>query len=243
MGQKVHPYSFRLPFIRTWHSRWFSDKNYAELLHEDIKIRKLIEKKIEDGGISKIEIERLTKDVIVTIHTSRPGVIIGRQGAGISDLADLLRKEIQKPIDVKIQEVKRADLDATILATNIAKALEHRIPYRRAAKQALQRAVDAGAKGVKIIIAGRLNNAEIARKELFLEGSVPLHTLRADIDYASTKGITNVGAIGVKVWICTGEVFNWDTSKKQEEQLRPRKDTKVSFNEIRRPRDKMARSK
>jgi small subunit ribosomal protein S3 len=207
MGQKVHPTAFRLGGIRTWASRWFSDKQFGDYLHRDIKIRKFLEKRLPDSGVAKIDIARSGGSATVTLFTSKPGVVIGRSGANIEKLRTDLRMSIQENIDLKVQEVRKSELIARLVAESIARQVEKRISYRRAAKMAIQRAREAGAEGVKIIVSGRLNGADIARSETFLEGKIPLHTLRADIDYYHEMSKTTYGAIGVKVWIFRGLVF------------------------------------
>lgn len=210
MGHKVNPISFRLQVGKSWKSRWFSKNDYAKFLHEDIRIRDHIQKKLQSkAGISKIEIERNANMVTVIIYTSRPGVIIGRGGAGATDLKNELSKLIESKIkDISIEEVRNAELDAQIMADMIASQLEKRIAYKRAAKQALDKIIKAGAKGAKIMVGGRLNGAEISRSQFFAEGKIPLATLRADIDYGVARAWTTYGILGVKVWIYRGEYKN-----------------------------------
>ncbi|NLA42755.1 30S ribosomal protein S3 [Candidatus Saccharibacteria bacterium] len=208
MGQKVNPISFRLQVHKNWNSRWFANKrDFSKWLAEDIKIRELIEKKFESRPtINKIEIERSANQATVTVHTAKAGVVIGRGGAGVQDLKKQLEKISTLPVRINIEEVKRPELAAKLVAENIARQLERRINFRRATKMAAQNAMNAGAKGVRIEVAGRLNNAEMARREKVIEGSVPLHTLRADIDFHSARAnAPGVGIIGVKVWIYKGE--------------------------------------
>lgn len=210
MGQKVHPIGFRLGYIREWNSRWFAEKEYPQLLIEDIKIRDFLKKKLYHAGVSRVEIERAAskaKKVKVTIHTARPGIIIGKKGAEVENLKNELQKMTQKEIFINIQEVKRAELDAQLVAENVALQLERRVGFRRAMKRAVTSAMKLGAKGIKIAVAGRLGGAEMARREWYREGRVPLHTLRADIDYGLAEAKTTYGVIGVKVWIFKGEVF------------------------------------
>lgn len=210
MGQKVHPVSFRLGFIRTWDSRWYAEKDYPKLLIEDIQIRNFLKKKLYHAGISRIEIERAAskaKKVKITIHTARPGIIIGKKGAEVENLKRELQKMTDKEVLVNIQEVKRAETDAQLVAENVALQLERRVSFRRAMKKAVSSALKLGAKGIKISCAGRLGGAEMARKEWYREGRVPLQTLRADIDYGLAEAKTTYGVIGVKVWIFKGEVF------------------------------------
>lgn len=208
MGHKVNPISFRLQIKKDWKSRWFAKDNYAQFLHEDIKIRDYIRQNLgAKAGISRVEIERNANMVTIIIFTSRPGVIIGRGGAGATELKNNLSKIITSRIkDITIEEIRMPELDAQIMADSIAQQLEKRISFKRAAKQALDKIIKAGAKGAKIMISGRLNGAEIARSQFFAEGKIPLATLRADIDYATTKAWTNYGILGVKVWIYKGEI-------------------------------------
>lgn len=210
MGQKVHPIGFRLGYIKEWNSRWFAEKDYPQLLIEDIKIRDFLKKKLYHAGVSKIEIERAAskaKKVKVTIHTARPGIIIGKKGAEVENLKNELQRMTQKEVFINIQEVKRAELDAQLVAENVALQLERRVGFRRAMKRAVTSAMKLGAKGIKIAVSGRLGGAEMARSEWYREGRVPLHTLRADIDYGLAEAKTTYGVIGVKVWIFKGEVF------------------------------------
>ena len=210
MGNKTHPNGFRLGIIRDWESRWFTaDKNkYKDLVSEDSKIRALISKHCSDAGISRIQIERTTEDVIVSVFTSRPGIIIGRGGQKVDMVRNLLQKEqANQNIRLNIQEIRQPDLEASLVAQSIAEQLERRISYRRAMHQAATRTMQAGAKGIKIISKGRLGGAEIARQERVMEGRVPLHTLRADIDYGLAESLTDFGLIGVKVWIYKGDVM------------------------------------
>ncbi len=223
MGQKVHPRAFRIGIIEGWKSKWFSNKpgEYAAKLEEDIKIRKYLQHKLRAAGIAKIEIERSGGGkVIINLHTSKPGIVIGRGGAG----ADDLKKEIKKnfldkktKLTVNIHEVSNPNANAQLVCCNIIEQLEKRIPFRRAAKRAIDQVMQSGSvKGVRIIVGGRLNGAEIARKEKFSEGSVPLHTLRADVDYARGAAHTTYGAVGVKVWINRGEKFSDDDNKEKQ---------------------------
>lgn len=207
MGQKVNPTSFRLQVTKNWNSRWFADKkNFSTWLAEDTKIRDLIEKRFASRPtIDRIEIERSANLVTVTIHTAKAGVVIGRGGAGVTELKGELEKISSLPVRINIEEVKRPELSAKLVAENIARQLERRINFRRATKMSAQNTMNAGAKGVRIQVAGRLNNAEMARREKVIEGSVPLHTLRADIDFHVARAQTQSGIIGVKVWIYKGE--------------------------------------
>lgn len=207
MGQKVNPHGLRIGIIKTWDAKWYADKEYAKFLHEDVKIRSLVKKKLYTAGVSRIEIERAANRVKVIIHTAKPGMVIGRGGAGIEQLKVLLKKLTGKTIDVNIAEIKQAELDSTLVAENIAAQLEKRIAFRRAMKQSIQRTMRMGAKGIKVTVGGRLGGAEIARTESARDGSIPLHTLRADIDYGTAEAHTTYGIIGVKVWIYKGEVL------------------------------------
>ena len=209
MGQKVNPIGLRVGVIRDWDARWYAnDKNYVDLLHEDFKIRKFVKTKLFDSGISSVIIERtgVTK-VKITVHTAKPGIVIGRQGAAIEVLRGELKKMTGKDVFINVIEVKKPDADAQLIAESVADSLVRRMPFRRAMKQALQRAKRAGAKGMKIAISGRLAGADIARTEWASEGKVPLHTLRANIDYGFYEADTTYGKIGVKVWIYNGEVL------------------------------------
>jgi len=208
MGQKVHPYGFRLGIIKDWKSQWFADKKvYPELLLEDVKIRKFIKKTLAQAAISKVTIERSSNTLRVKIHSARPGVIIGRRGAEIDKLKEELQLMTKKEVSIDIAEIKDPNTDAQLVAENIAFQLEKRIPFRRAMKKAVQAARNNGAPGIKIFCSGRLGGAEIARREGYKEGKVPLHTLKADIDYGFAEALTTYGLIGVKVWIYKGEVL------------------------------------
>jgi len=207
VGQKVHPKGFRLGIIRTWDSNWYADKDYSELLHEDYRVRKLVKERFYTAGISKVEIQRTGNRVRVTIHTAKPGIVIGRGGSEVEKLKIELSVMTGKNININIQEIKRPELDAQIVAENVAQQLEKRISFRRAMKQTVQRTMRVGALGMKIAISGRLGGAEIARTEWYAEGKVPLHTLRADIDYGFAEANTTYGKIGIKVWINRGEVI------------------------------------
>ncbi|MFT8872722.1 MAG: 30S ribosomal protein S3 [Sporolactobacillus sp.] len=207
MGQKINPIGFRIGVIRDWESKWYADKNYAEYLHEDIKIRKYVENRLKDAAVSSIELERAANRINITIRTAKPGMVIGKGGTEVEELRKALNDLTGKRVHVNIFEIKQADLDAKLVAENIAKQLEGRISWRRAQKQTLQRAMRAGAKGIKTQVAGRLGGADMARTEDYSEGTVPLHTLRADIDYGTAEADTTYGKIGVKVWIYRGEVL------------------------------------
>lgn len=207
MGQKINPISNRLGIIRGWDSNWFGGKNFGDNLVEDQKIRKYLNKRLEKASISRIVIERTLKLVTITICTARPGIVIGKGGQDVDKLKEELKKLYKKDIQINIFEVKKPELDATIVAKNIASQIEHMMAYRRAIKMAVQNTMRAGAEGIKVQISGRLNGAEIARSEMIKEGRTPLHTFRADIDYCHTEALTKVGVLGIKVWICRGEVY------------------------------------
>lgn len=219
MGQKVNPKSFRIGGIKTWASRWFSKKNYADLLHRDITLRKAIRERLKDSGISSIEIERSSGSVKVNVFTSKPGMVIGRQGAALEDLRRDLSAQFGEKIEINIVEVRKPEKIAQLIAESVASQIERRMPYRRVSKQAVKRAMESGLQGVKIRVAGRLNGADIAREETFKDGNIPLHTLRANVELASVTANTTYGAIGVKVWVYYGEVFVKDrkVAKKEED--------------------------
>lgn len=210
MGQKVHPIGFRLGVIKTWSSKWYEEKNYARWLHEDLALKRHIKQTLNHAGISKVEIERAANKVKIHVHTARPGIVIGRGGTGV----DKLRKEIQlrtgSDIFLNIQEIRKAELDAQLVAESIATQLERRVAFRRAMKKAVSTAMKFGAQGIKVMCGGRLGGAEMARREWYREGRVPLHTLRADIDYGVTEARTTYGIIGIKCWIYKGEVLEKD---------------------------------
>ncbi len=207
MGQKTHPTGFRLGVIKDWDAKWYADKGYADLLHEDLAIRKLVKERFYSSGVSKVTIERAANRVKVTIHTARPGMVIGKGGTEVEKLQSELSAKTGKQVKVEVVEIKYPDMDAQLVAENIAQQLERRISFRRAMKQSIQRAMRMGAQGIKTAVSGRLGGAEIARTEWFPEGKVPLHTLRADIDYGFAEANTTYGKIGVKVWIYKGEVL------------------------------------
>ena len=207
MGQKVNPHGLRVGVIKGWDSKWYAGKDYEKFLLEDIKIREFIKEKLFLSGISKVEIERASNKARISIHTAKPGMVIGRQGSNIELLKSDLKKMTESAIEINIVEVKTPDMDATLVAENIAAQLERRIAFRRAMKQCVGRTMRMGAKGIKITCGGRLGGAEIARSESYREGSIPLHTLRADIDYGTAEAHTTSGRIGIKVWIYKGEVL------------------------------------
>ncbi|MBB6455181.1 small subunit ribosomal protein S3 [Salirhabdus euzebyi] len=207
MGQKVNPIGLRVGIIRDWESKWYAGKDFSDLLHEDIKIREYIENRLKDAALSSVEIERAASRVNITIHTGKPGMVIGKGGSEVEALRNSLNNLTGKKVHINIVEVKRPELDATLVADNIARQLENRVSFRRVQKQAIQRAMRAGAKGIKTQVSGRLGGADIARAEHYSEGTVPLHTLRADIDYGTAEADTTYGKLGVKVWIYRGEVL------------------------------------
>jgi small subunit ribosomal protein S3 len=210
MGQKTHPYGFRLGVIKTWDSKWFASKNYAKFLHEDIIIKKFLKTKLHQAGVSKIEIERAAnkdKRVKINIYSARPGLVIGRKGAEVESLKKELQKMTDKEVVLNITEIKRPEVDAQLVAENVALQLQRRVSFRRAMKRNVSQAMKFGAKGIKTMCSGRLAGAEMARTEWYREGRVPLQTLRADIDYGFAISMTKYGVIGVKVWIFKGEVF------------------------------------
>jgi small subunit ribosomal protein S3 len=207
MGQKVNPISNRLGIIKGWDSNWYGGKNYGDKLAEDYKIRNYLNARLAKASISKIIIERTLKLITVTVNTARPGIIIGKGGQEVDKLKEELKKITNKEVQINIFEVKRPELDATIVANNIARQIEGRISYRRATKMTIASTMRMGAEGIKVLISGRLGGAEMARSEMYKEGRTPLHTLRADIDYALATASTKVGIMGIKVWICKGEVY------------------------------------
>jgi small subunit ribosomal protein S3 len=205
MGQKVHPIGFRLGFNKTWRSRWYAEKEYANLLHEDILLKKDLKKRFAHAGVSRVEIERAANKLKISIFTSRPGIIIGRKGQEVDKLKQEIQKKTGKEVFINIQEILKPELDAQLVSESVALQLEKRIAFRRAMRKAVDAALRFGAKGIKVRVSGRLNGAEIARSEWYLHGQLPLHTLRADIDYGLHEARTNFGAIGVKCWIFKGE--------------------------------------
>ncbi|RNC63010.1 MAG: 30S ribosomal protein S3 [Candidatus Dichloromethanomonas elyunquensis] len=207
MGQKVNPKGLRIGIIRSWEGRWYADKNYSDLLHEDIRIRKFVVDKLQQAGVPKVEIERAANRVKVSVHAAKPGIVIGRGGAEVENLRKALETMTGKQVAVNIVEIKKPELDAKLVAESVAQQLEKRVSFRRAMKQTVGRTMRSGAQGIKISCSGRLGGAEIARTEWYNEGKVPLHTLRADIDYGFAEANTTYGKIGVKVWIYRGEVL------------------------------------
>jgi len=221
MGQKVNPNGFRLGVNRTWSSRWFSKSNYAKFLHQDLEIKSYVEKKLKNASIAKINIERAAKKIRISIYSSRPGIIIGKKGADIEDLKNKLTKLSNLEVFLDIKEIRKPEVEAKLVAENIASQLEKRVSFRRAMKKSVQSSMRLGAKGVKVLCSGRLGGAEIARNEKYNEGSVPLHTLRSDIDYATAEAETTYGIVGIKVWINKGIILKKDpyaSEKKQVEQ-------------------------
>ncbi len=207
MGQKINPIGFRLGVVKGWDSNWYGGRNFADKLYEDQKIRKYVLARIPKGGISKVIIERTLKRITLTVHTARPGVVIGKGGAEVDKLKEELKKLTGKDIQINIFEIKRPELDAKLVGESIASQLQARISFRRAMKQAIAASMRVGAEGIKIKLSGRLGGAEMARSEMYKEGRIPLHTLRADIDYAVSEALTVYGIIGIKVWIFKGEVY------------------------------------
>ena len=221
MGQKVNPIGFRLGINRTWDSRWYAGKEYGTLLHEDVKIREYIEKALAQAGVARIVIERPAKRARITIHTARPGVVIGKKGADIEKLRQDLSKMTGGDVTLNIVEIRKPEVDAKLVADNIAQQLTRRVAFRRAMKRAVQSAMRLGAEGIRIKCGGRLGGVEIARAEWYREGRVPLHTLRADIDYGTSTAQTTYGACGVKVWVFKGEIMEHDpmaSERRQQEQ-------------------------
>ena len=219
MGQKVNPYGIRLGINKTWSSRWFSKNEYTKLLHQDLKIKSYVQKKLKNASISKINIERAAKKLRLSIYSSRPGIIIGKKGADIETLKTDLSNMSNLEVFLDIKEVRKPEVEAKLVAENIASQLEKRISFRRAMKKAVQSAMRLGAKGVKVVCSGRLGGAEIARTEKYHEGSVPLHTLRGDIDYSTAEAETTYGICGIKVWINKGEILQKDPYASEKKQI------------------------
>ena len=227
MGHKVNPIGLRLGIIRRWSSRWYSDKDYTRLLQEDIRLRQQLKQRLRNASVSQIEIERSGgNQVSVTIHTAKPGIVIGKSGSAVEALRQDLKKQVGRDVRLNIVEIGRPELDAELVARNIAESLQKRIAFRRAVKQAIQRTMRFGAKGIKVIVAGRLGGAEMSRREREVYGKVPLHTLRADIDYGTCEAHTTYGLIGVKVWIYKGEIIG-----KQKIRVRPPEERLVPLGE------------
>ncbi len=218
MGQKVHPTGIRLGIVKDWTSRWYANsQNYPVFLLQDLKVREFIKKKLKHASVSRIQINRPANNANITVHTARPGIVIGKKGEDIDKLRQEVSKIMNVPVKINVEEIRKPELDATLVAEGIAQQLEKRIMYRRAMKRAVTNTMRLGAEGVKINVAGRLNGAEIARGEWYREGRVPLHTLRADIDYGTAEANTTYGIIGIKVWIFKGEVFEMDAHKASAE--------------------------
>ncbi|HXB55797.1 MAG TPA: 30S ribosomal protein S3 [Vicinamibacteria bacterium] len=213
MGQKVHPIGFRLGFNKTWRSRWYAEKDYANLLHEDLVLKKDLKKRFSHAGVSRVEVERAANKLKISIYTSRPGIIIGRKGQEVDKLKQEIQKKTGKEVFINIQEILKPELDAQLVSESVALQLEKRIAFRRAMRKAVDAALRFGAKGIKVRVSGRLNGAEIARSEWYLHGQLPLHTLRADIDYGFHEARTSFGQIGVKTWIYKGELDALKPSK------------------------------
>ena len=221
MGQKVHPIGFRLGINRSWDSIWFAKKgDYGKYLIEDYKIRQFIKKNIKNAGVSEVVIERSSKKCTVSIHTSRPGFVIGKKGSDIEKIKNKISKITKDEVSVNIKEIKKPELNAYLVSENIAQQLEKRVAYRRAMKRAMQATMRLGAKGIKVCVSGRLAGNDIARSEWLREGSIPLHTLRANLDYAESEALTTYGVIGVKVWIYKGEIFLKDVEKEKIEKVK-----------------------
>lgn len=217
MGQKINPIGFRVGVIKDWDARWYSGKDFADTLHEDLYIRDYIAETLKDASVSQVEIERASNKVNVNIHTAKPGMVIGKGGSEVDSLRKTLSDKTGKRVHINIIEIKNPDLDAKLVGQSITQQLEGRVAFRRAQKQAIQRTMKAGAKGIKVMVSGRLNGADMARSETYVEGTVPLHTLRADIDYAWEEADTTYGKLGVKVWICRGEILPTKNTKQEEE--------------------------
>jgi small subunit ribosomal protein S3 len=218
MGHKVHPTGFRLGITTEWSSRWYAGGTaYGEYLNTDIKVREFIRRKLANASVSRVQIDRLARTARITVHTARPGIVIGKKGEDIENLRTEVSKMMGIPVHLSVEEVRKPELDSTLVAESVAQQLERRIMFRRAMKRAVQNAMRLGAGGIKINVSGRLNGAEIARSEWYREGRVPLHTLRADIDYGTAEAKTTYGIIGVKVWIFKGEVFDRDQQKQAQE--------------------------
>ncbi len=218
MGQKVHPIGIRLGIVKDWTSKWYADsKHYADFLNLDIEVRDFIKQKLKHASVSRIQIERPANNAIITVHTARPGIVIGKKGEDIEKLRALVSQKMGMPVHLNIEEIRKPEIEAQLVAESVAQQLERRIMFRRAMKRAVGNAMRLGAEGIKIMVAGRLNGAEIARTEWYREGRVPLHTLRADIDYGITRANTTYGVIGVKVWVFKGEILDRDEQNVEPE--------------------------
>jgi small subunit ribosomal protein S3 len=224
MGQKVHPTGFRLGITTDWTSKWFAEgRDYADLLNNDLQVRDYLKKRLKNASVSKIEIARPARNARITIHTARPGIVIGKKGEDIERLRNDVSQMMGIPVHINIEEIRKPELDAALVAEGVAQQLEKRIMFRRAMKRAVTNTMRLGAQGIRISVAGRLNGAEIARTEWYREGRVPLHTLRADIDYATAEAHTTYGVIGIKVWIFKGEVFDQASAEQEEAPAKPAK--------------------
>src|SRR5215208_517377 len=234
MGQKVHPYGFRLGFNKPWRSRWFAKQDYAKLLMEDIELKEGLASRLKSAGVSSIEVDRPGNKLRITIRTSRPGIVIGRKGAEIEKLKQDLAKKTKREVFIDIQEVHKPELDAQLVSESIALQLEKRVAFRRAMRKAVDSALRFGCKGIKVRVSGRLNGAEIARSEWYLQGQLPLHTLRADIDYGFSQAYTTYGVIGIKCWIYKGEILEGGPKgrglRNEPEPRRPRRDSRDRDN-------------
>lgn len=235
MGQKVNPIGNRLGIINGWDSNWYGGNNYGDKLHEDYKIRRYLNVRLAKASVAKIIIERSVKMITITIHTARPGIIIGRGGQEVDKLKEEIKKITKKEVQINIYEIKRPELDAALVANNVARQIEGKVAYRRAVKMAIASTMRMGAEGIKILVSGRLNGAEMARSEMYKEGRIPLHTFRADIDYALAEALTKTGLLGVKTWICRGEVYGKrDLSPNVGMSKNTGNDSKKKFNRKRR---------
>ncbi len=228
MGQKVHPYGFRLGFNKTWQSRWYSDRDYAELLHEDIDLRRKLKIRFSHAGVSRIETERAANKLKIDIYTSRPGIIIGRKGTEVEKLKQEIQQTTSREVFINIQEIQKPELEAQLISESVAAQLEKRVAFRRAMRKAVESALRFGVRGIKVRVSGRLNGAEIARSEWYLHGQLPLQTLRSDIDYGFAEANTTYGQIGIKVWLCKGEQFSPRTEREEDYRDRsPRRATRA----------------
>jgi small subunit ribosomal protein S3 len=232
VGQKVHPYGFRLGFNKTWKSRWFADRDYAKLLHEDLGLRQDLKKRFSHAGVAKIETERAANKLKIDIHTSRPGIIIGRKGTEVEKLKGEIQKRTNREVFINIQEIQKPELDAQLISESVAMQLEKRVAFRRAMRKAVESALRFGARGIKVRVSGRLNGAEIARSEWYLHGQLPLQTLRADIDYGFAEANTTYGQIGVKVWLYKGERLT-PKSPREDQEFRERAPRRPAPREVR----------
>src|SRR5512147_3106806 len=219
MGQKVHPHGFRLGFNKTWRSRWFADKDYSKLLHEDLKLKRDLKKRFAHAGVSRIEVERAANKLKIDIHTSRPGIIIGRKGTEVDKLKQEVQKRTSREVFINILEIQKPELEAQLIAESVAMQLEKRVAFRRAMRKAVESALRFGARGIKVRVSGRLNGAEIARSEWYLHGQLPLQTLRADVDYGFAEAKTTYGQIGVKTWLYKGERLTPRTGREEDHRM------------------------